>query len=186
MKKRTPTTTTKVEVDIPAATPFPSVSYLAVSGWNTELVTESRPTPVTVDTSKITEAVTTGSWTAQPGSEIKENEIRQFTLSVGAVPETGKSALNVLQTYSDGSVVEWNGTGENAAHYSPGLYLNDKPAAGQRADAVTTPVAGNDSGAPVSAASSDTLARVLGIVGLIVGAVGVVLSVVTLRRSVTG
>jgi uncharacterized protein YcnI len=185
MKKRT-LTATKVEVDIPATTPSPSLSYLAVPGWDTELETKTAPKPVTVDRTQITEAVTTGSWTAQPGSEIKENEIRQFTLSVGAVPDTGKSALNVLQAYSDGSVVEGNGTGENAARPSPVLYLNDKPAAGHRADAVTTPVAGHDSGATASAASSDTLARVFGIDGLVVAAVGVVLALVALRRSVTG
>ena len=37
-----------------------------------------------------------------------------------------------------------------------------------------------------AASSGDALARVLGIGGLVVGAVGVVLSVLTLRRRVTG
>jgi uncharacterized protein YcnI len=185
MKTRT-LTTTEDEADIPAATPFPSVSYLAVPGWDTEPVTETLPKPVTVDKTQISEAVTRVSWTAQTGSETKENEIRQFTHSVGAVPDTGKIALHVLQTYSDGSVVEWTGTGENAAHLSPVLHVNDELAAGHDADAVTTPVAGPDSETTASAASSDTLARVFGIGGLVVGTVGVALSLVTLRRSVTG
>ncbi|QNE47172.1 YcnI family protein [Glaciihabitans sp. INWT7] len=180
-------TTTKVEVDIPAATPFPSVSYVAVPGWDTELVTETLPKPVKEDKTTITEAVTKVIWTAQPGSEIKESEIRQFTLSVGAVPDTGKIVLNAVQTYSDGSVVEWTGTGESADHPSPVLYVNDKPAAEHDADAVSAPAAAHDSEAAASssASSSDTLARVLGIGGLVVGAVGVVLSVVTLRRKAT-
>lgn len=178
-------TTTRLEVDIPAATPFPSVSYVAVPGWDTQLVTETLPKPVTVDKTEITEAVTKVIWTAQPGSEIKENEIRQFTLSVGAVPDTGKMVLNALQTYSDGSIVKWTGTGEKADHPSPVLYVNDKPVAEHDADAVTTPAAGHDSGTTTAASSGDALARVLGIGGLVVGAVGVVLSVVTQRRKNT-
>jgi uncharacterized protein YcnI len=175
--------TTKVEVDIPAATPFPSVSYLAVPGWDTELVTETLPKPVKVAKTTITEAVTKVIWTAQPGSEIKPREIREFTLSVGAVPDTGKIVLNTLQTYSDGSVVKWAGTAEGADLPSPVLFVNDKPVAEHDADAATT--AASSSSASSSASSSDTLARVLGIGGLVVGAVAVVLSVVTLRRKGT-
>jgi hypothetical protein len=92
-----------------------------------------------VDKTQITDALTRVIWTTQPGSEVRANEIRQFTLSIGPLPDTGKIVLNALQTYSDGSVVKCTG---------------------------------------------DTLARVLGIGGLVVGAVGVALSVVTRRRSV--
>ncbi|MHC5795837.1 YcnI family copper-binding membrane protein [Lacisediminihabitans sp. FW035] len=174
-------TTTKVEVDIPAATPFASVSYVAVPGWDVQLVSETLPKPVTVDKAQLTEAVTKVIWTAQPGSEIKTDEIREFTLSVGPVPETGKIVLNALQTYSDGSIVKWTGTGENADHPTPVLYVNDPPVDDHDADAVVTPSAGHDSGTAATS-STDTLARVLGIGGLVVGAVGIVLSVVTLRR----
>ena len=181
-------TTSKVEVDIPAATPFLSVSYLAVPGWDTALMTETLPRLVTVDKTQITEAVTKVIWTAQPGSEIQANEIRQFTLSLGPIPDTGKIVLNALQTYSDGSVVEWTGDAKNATHPSPVLYVRDTPAAEHDADAAAAPAAGHDSETTAAAASSatsgDTLARVLGIGGLVVGAVGVVLAVVTRRRSV--
>ena len=176
-------TTTKVEVDIPTATPFANVSYVAVPGWTVELVTTTLPKPVTVDKTKLTEAVTRVIWTAEPGSEIAENEIRRFTLSVGPVPNTGRIVLNTLQTYSDGSIVKWTETGENAEHASPVLYVNDAPVDGHDADAVAAPSAGHDSEA-TTAPPSDTLARMLGISGLVVGAVGVVLSIVTLRRRV--
>lgn len=180
-------TTTTVEVDIPASTPFASVSYVAVPGWDAQLVTETLPAPITVDKSKLTEAVTKVIWTAQPGSEITENEIRTFTLSVGPVPDTGKIMLNTWQTYSDGSIVKWADSGENAKRPSPVLYVNDPPVAEHDADAVAASAAGHDSGSPTGpAASSDTLARVLGIGGLVVGAVGVVLSIVTLRRRIAG
>lgn len=178
-------TTTKVEVDIPAATPFATVRYVAVSGWDAELVTETLSPPVTVDKTTITEAVTRVIWTSQPGSEIKDNEIRQFTLSVGAVPDTGKIELNAIQTYSDGSAVTWSGTREGAKHPSPVLYVNDAPVAEH--DAHAAPGSATDATDTTGAeASSDTLARLLGIGALVVGTVGVVLSVVTLRRTVTG
>ena len=181
-------TTTKVEVQIPAATPFATVRYVAVSGWDAELVTETLSPPVTVGKTTLTEAVTRVIWTSQPGSEIKDNEIRQFTLSVGAVPDTGKIELNAIQTYSDGSVVAWSGTGEGAKHPSPVLYVNDAPIAEHDAHAAPASAtnatdATNTTGAE---ASSDTLARLLSIGALVVGTVGVVLSVVTLRRTVTG
>jgi len=183
--------TTKVEVDIPTATPFSHVSYVAVPGWGAELVTATLPKPVTIGTTKLTEAVTKVIWTAQPGSEITEHEIRQFTLSVGTVPDTGKIELNAIQTYSDGSIARWTGSGKNAEHPSPVLYVKDTPVSDHETNAVHTPVAATTPAeAPSSSAgsrsSSDTLARVLGIGGLAVGAAGVVLSLVTLRRRVTG
>lgn len=130
-------TTTKVEVDIPATTPFANVSYFAVPGWDTELVTETFP-------------------------------------------------KNVMQTYSNGSIVKWTGTGENAERPSPVLYVNDAPVDDHNADAAIRPAAEHDADTTAAASSGDALARVLGIGGLVVGAVGVVLSVLTLRRRVTG
>lgn len=175
-------TTTKVEVDIPAATPFATVRYVAVPGWDVELVTETLSPPITVDKTTLTAAVTRVIWTSQPGSEIKDNEIRQFILSVGAVPDTGKIELNAIQSYSDGSVVTWSGTGEGAEHPSPVLYVNDAPVAEHDARAAST----SATDATRAEASSDTLARLFGIGGLVVGTVGGVLSIVTLRRTVTG
>ena len=170
-------TTTKVEVDIPAATPFATVRYVAVPGW-----VATCHHPITVDKTTLTEAVTRVIWTSQPGSEITDNEIRQFTLSVGGVPDTGKIELNAIQSYSDGSVVTWSGTGEGAEHPSPVLYVNDAPVAEHDAHAAST----STTDATGAEASSDTLARLFGIGGLVVGTVGVVLSIVTLRRTVTG
>ena len=180
-------TTTKLEVDIPAATPFPSVSYLSVPGWDTELLTGTLPTPVTVDKSQITEALNRVVWSALPGSEIKMNEIRQFTPSVGAVPGAGKVVFHTLQTCSDGSVVAWTGSGENADHPSPVLSVNDTPVADHGEDAVTTKPTGHEAETTTAVTTSrDTLARVLSIGGFVGGAVVAVLSVVTLRRGVTG
>lgn len=176
-------TTTKLEVDIPTDTPFSSVSYVAVTGWDTQLVTETLPKPVKIGENELTEAVTKVIWTAQPGFEIKQHQLQLFPLSVGAVPDTGKIELNAIQTYSDGSVVKWSETGTDAAHPSPALFVNDKPAGEQHSSpsaTVTTAAAPT-----TSVASSDVIARGLGIGGLVFGAVGIVLAVVFSRRTVS-
>ncbi|MBG6053854.1 uncharacterized protein YcnI [Salinibacterium sp. CAN_S4] len=178
--------TTRVEVSLPTDTPFTSVRYVPVAGWTAELVTETLPEPVTIGESSITEAVTSVVWTADAGSEIVAGQLQLFPLSVGPVPDTGSVVLPTDQTYSDGSVVSWSETVEDAEYPAPVLYINDAPAEdhhggaagdeGHDEDAAVT--AGADATASTSddAASIDVLARVLGIGGLIVGVVGLVLA----------
>ena len=167
--------TTKVEVSLPADTPFASVSYVPVAGWTAELVRTTLPEPVTVGESKITEAVTSVIWTANPGSGITAGQLQLFPLSVGPVPDTGSIRLPADQTYSDGSVVSWSESGDGAEHPAPVLYVNDAPADGHHGGADMTATAATDAG------SADVLARVLGIAGLIIGVVGLVLAFVVRR-----
>jgi uncharacterized protein YcnI len=172
-------TTNRVELTLPSDTPFTSVRYVPVSGWTAELVKTTLPEPVTVGESTITEAVTSVVWTAEAGSEIGTGQLQLFPLSVGPVPDTGSVALPADQGYTDGSTVSWNETEADAEHPAPVLYINDAPVADEHtahdATVEATPVA-------VPTASDDTVARVLGIGGLVVGAVGIVLAV-TARRA---
>lgn len=175
--------TTKVEVSLPVATPFASVRYVPVPGWTAELVRETLPEPVSTGESEITEAVTSIIWTAEPGSEIATGQLRLFPLSVGPVPDTGSIVMPAEQTYSDGTVVSWSETEEDAEYPAPVLYVNDEPTSvhhGDEADADhdETKVS---AGAPADSGSTDVLARVLGIAGLVVGVVGLVLAFVARR-----
>lgn len=168
-------TTNRVEVSLPTDTPFTSVRYVPVAGWTAQLVRTTLPEPVTVGESEITEAVTSVIWTAQPGAEIAAGQLQLFPLSLGPVPDTGSISLPADQGYTDGTTVSWNETGEDAEHPAPVLYVNDAPADDHHGGAevvVDDPATG----------SSDVLARVLGIGGLIVGVVGLVLAF-TFRRS---
>lgn len=177
--------TNKVELDLPTDTPFSSVSYVPVAGWSTELVKETLPSPVKVGDNEITEAVTKIVWTASAGSEISAGQLQLFPVSVGPVPDVDKLVLVAQQTYSDGTVVSWSETGEGAEHPAPILYVNEAPASDHHA-------AGGDddhgdSGSteetnPATVSASDTVARGLGIGGLVLGAVGVVIAVTVLRR----
>ncbi len=47
-------------------------------------------------------------WTATAGHELKPDEHRYFDVRVGPLPKEASIAFDVAQTYSDGSVVNWN------------------------------------------------------------------------------
>jgi len=173
-------TTNRVELSLPTDTPFTSVRYVPVPGWTAELVKTTLPEPVTIGESTITEAVTSVVWTADAGSEIGSGQLQLFPLSVGPVPDTGSVTLPADQGYTDGSTVSWNETDADAEHPAPVLYINDAPAADHHGSAPEVDAAA--AATPAAAASDDTIARILGIGGLVVGVVGIVLAV-TARRS---
>jgi uncharacterized protein YcnI len=171
--------TTKVEVDIPGNTAFADVSYVPVSGWTGTLTTTTLSTPIKVEGNEQKTGVTKVTFTADAGNGIRDGQLQLFQLSVGPVPDVGRIYLPTAQTYSDGSVVNWDGTSADAEHPSPVLYVND------------TPVVSDDSDAEVTAASqaelapqsgTDVVARVIGIAGLVVGVVGIVLFVTGRRK----
>jgi uncharacterized protein YcnI len=186
-------TTTRVELGLPEDTPFTSVRYVPVAGWSAELVRETLPEPATVNDTEVTEAVTSIVWTADAGSEIADGELQLFTVSLGAVPEVGSLALPAIQYYSDGTQVEWTGLEADADKPSPILYVEDEApsdshgshAAGhndeESDDSVddTTDAAATSSGS----GSDDTLARVFGLGGLVLGAAALVLAVTARRRN---
>jgi uncharacterized protein YcnI len=167
-------TTNRVELQLPTDTPFTSVSYVPVAGWTAELVRSTLPAPVEVGETTITEAVTSVVWTAQPGSEIESGQLRVFPVSLGAVPDVGSVVLPALQGYTDGTTVAWTDTADDADHPAPVLYVNDAPGSVEMDAAASTK--------PDPA--EDVLARVLGIGGLVVGAVGIVLAVASRRKAV--
>lgn len=185
--------TTKVELDLPQDTPFTSVRYVPVAGWTAELVRETLSEPAT--DSDVSEAVTSIVWTAEPGSEIVDGQLQQFSVSLGAVPEVGSLALPAIQYYSDGTQVEWTGLEEDADKPAPVLYVEDEAPSdshggshtaghddestdGSGDDAVDAAASSSDQGS-----SDDTLARIFGLGGLVLGAAAVVLAVTARRRN---
>ncbi|BDZ48138.1 hypothetical protein GCM10025867_03790 [Frondihabitans sucicola] len=123
--------TVKLEVDFPTAQPFTSVSYQPLAGWKVDVVQGTLPKPVATADGTISKAVTKVIWTADAGQGIAPGAFQFFTVSAGAVPDTGKVELPATQTYSDGSVVKWNeatpASGDEPEHPAPTLYINDAP-----------------------------------------------------------
>lgn len=182
--------TNKIEVSLPTDTPFTSVSYVPVAGWDAQLVSTTLPTPVKMDGNEVTDAVTSVVWTAQPGHEIASGQLQVFQLSLGRVPDTGSVVLPALQTYTDGTVVKWVDTAKGADHPAPVLYINDAPpAAGSTGPAVSagsdTASTGSAAADPPAASTGDTVARGLGVGGLLLGAIGIVIAIAATRRKTT-
>ncbi|MHA6761729.1 YcnI family copper-binding membrane protein [Streptacidiphilus sp. PAMC 29251] len=176
--------TTKVELYLPTDHPIASVSTENVPGWTVSVVKTKLAKPLTTDDGQVTEAVSEITWS---GGTIKPGQFQDFALSLGPLPtDTTSLTFKALQTYSDGTVVRWiqpsvegQPEPENPA---PVLKLTAAGAAddGGSASAAPSVTAAPPAGTTASASSatsskdsSDTLARVLGGVGLVVGLLGV-------------
>ena len=101
--------TTKLVVPLPTGTPFTSVSVKPIDGWTAKVTEAKLPAPVTVNGATITKAASSVSWTADKAHELGLHEYQTFSISVGRLPAAGTTvALPAAQTYSDGTVVNWN------------------------------------------------------------------------------
>lgn len=173
--------TNKITITLPAgADLLDSVSYIPVAGWTAELATTKLATPIKNGDDTITRAVTQVNWTATPGSEYGAGSEGIFKLFVGPIPDVGQLALPVDQSYSDGSTVSWSGD-TDADHPAPVLYVNDAPAADDDPDSAPVTSVTPGTTTPTTSAQPDVLARVLGGIGLVLGAVAVVIAMVGRR-----
>jgi uncharacterized protein YcnI len=153
--------TTKVEVTLPSTDPFPSVSARSLVGWTVAVTEAKLPAPVVDDDgATLTKAPHTITWTAETGSAIGPGEFGEFDVEVGPLPKAGPVVLPVTQTYSDGTVVKWDEAtppgGEEPEHPAPSFNVSAAPASASSA----------------SSAPADRTARTLGVVGIVLGAVG--------------
>ncbi|MFJ6392863.1 YcnI family protein [Streptomyces sp. NPDC091972] len=105
-------------------------------------------------------------WTAAAGHEIKPDDHRYFDMQVGPLPKRASIAFDVAQTYSDGSVVNWNERqtgGKEPDFPAPVLVLDAASAKAelirQEESAQQTPTA-TASPAPVAAAHEEGVGRV--------------------------
>ncbi|MEU3844658.1 YcnI family protein [Streptomyces sp. NPDC028635] len=189
--------TTKVEVTLPADHPLASVAPQAIPGWKIDVTKATLAKPLTMHGEKITEAVSKVTWTAE-GEGIKPGYFQKFPLSVGQLPEDAdKLVFKAIQTYSNKEVVRWIEVPQDgqAEPENPAPVLKLTAAADDEHGASGASKASDDSaaGAEKTAAETkasdgsgtDTTARVLGIVGIVVGAAGVAYGVFAGRRRAT-
>ncbi|MFB9906552.1 YcnI family copper-binding membrane protein [Allokutzneria oryzae] len=167
--------TVKLEVTLPAEHPLTSVRTRPVPGWKAEVTKAPLPTPIDSHGTKITEAVRTITWTAEPGTKIGNNEFGEFEVSLGKLPEnTDKLVLPTTQTYDDGKVVKWDAPPTDGAEPdrpAPVLKLTKSAAAagGSHSHGGSAPATEH----AASTETADNTARLLGGAGLVVGALGV-------------
>ncbi|RVU27210.1 DUF1775 domain-containing protein [Streptomyces antnestii] len=191
--------TTKVEVNFPTDHPLASVMPEPVPGWTAEVTKSKLAKPLEMHGEKIDHAVSKVTWTADGSGKdkgIQPGYFQKFPLSIGALPEdTDQLVFKAIQTYDNKQVVRWIEPQEKGQaepeNPAPTLELTAATAdhhGGAGADGATS---GDDKAAPAAASSgsssdgssdSDTTARVLGVVGIVVGAAGVAFGVLAGRR----
>ena len=99
--------TVKLEVDLPTKSPIAFVSTQPMPGWTVAVEKTKLAKPVSSDDGEVTEAVSKITWTATDGG-LKPGEFDLFTISAGPLPtNTSKLTFKAIQTYSDGTTVNW-------------------------------------------------------------------------------
>ncbi|MER5559196.1 MULTISPECIES: YcnI family protein [unclassified Streptomyces] len=180
--------TVKVEVNFPTDHPLASVMPQPVPGWNVEVTKSKLDKPLTVHGKQINEAVTKVTWS---GGAIESGQFQKFPLSIGSLPtDTDQLVFKALQTYDNNEVVRWIEEAKKGApepaNPAPTLQLTAAAAGG---DDDAAPAADNKSASgqkaqASSSSSSDTdnTARILAVVGIVVGVAGVAFGVFAGRR----
>jgi uncharacterized protein YcnI len=163
--------TIKVQIFFPSDHPVLGVDPENAPGWTTQIHTAPLNPPVNTDDGPVTSYVSEVDWS---GGSIPPGHFQEFYVLAQQLPTTtDQIVFKALQTYSDGNVVRWIQTtppgGPEPDHPAPVLTL-------------TAPASGSPAS---SGGDSDGLALagvVLGALGLLLGAVAVVLVLQRGRR----
>jgi len=173
---------------------FTGVDYENVAGWSVKVIESKLATPIKEDGETIDTQVSQIVWTwTGPLGKVNNGQFIDFPLSL-AIPQdaAGKPLeFRTVQTYSNGEVVHWIEPALDADHPSPRINVTAKggviediagdeagPQAGQTA---ASPAA--SSTAPAIVKSSGGASKGLGIVALILGALGLLVGLGALVAS---
>ncbi|MGV9449709.1 YcnI family copper-binding membrane protein [Streptomyces sp. NPDC003635] len=185
--------TVKLEVSFPMDTPLASAMPEPVAGWTAKVTKAKLDKPIELHGQKIDEAVSKITWTAT-GKGVEPGFFQKFPVSMGVLPEdTDELVFKAVQTYSDDEVARWievQQEGQDEPEKpAPVLTLSDASEDGHHGSAASEEPSDDASQAAASTTaedaesdSSDTTARVLGVVGIVVGAIGVAYGVLAGRR----
>ncbi|MCX4763361.1 YcnI family protein [Streptomyces sp. NBC_01275] len=198
--ERDDASTTKLEVTFPTDHPLSSVMPEKLDGWKITVTKSKLAKPLEVHGQQINEAVSKVTWTAEDKG-VEPGYLQRFPVSMGALPDDADELVfKAVQTYSDKEVVRWIEVQEDGAEEpenpAPVLALADASEDEHSHGTTTAEDASDESDDAKAAAStteaasdssggSDTTARVLGVVGIVVGAAGVAYGVLAGRRRTT-
>ncbi|MGH3860373.1 YcnI family copper-binding membrane protein [Actinokineospora sp.] len=168
--------TTKLEIKLPAEYPLTSVRTKPIAGWTAVITKTKLDKPIDSHGTQITEAVSSVTWTAAPGTRIGPGEFGEFEVSAGKLPEnTDTLIIPTIQTYDSGKVVAWDqppAAGTEPEKPAPVVKLAKKAAGGDHAEPVANETKADDHAGEAKASGTDDTARWLGGAGLAVGALG--------------
>jgi uncharacterized protein YcnI len=170
VEDRTGAYTTKVEVQLPTATPIAEVYPLSDAEWAPKITYRTLRQPVPGGhmgpTATITSAVT---WFRDPAGRRQSADLR---VAMAPMPKVARLAFTVVQTYSDGTVRRWPAASAGQDGGGPSLTLTPAGAPAATPAAAPAAGAGRTSDAPASTASSVGTYLILGVaLGLLIGLV---------------
>jgi uncharacterized protein YcnI len=179
---------TQLEVDFPTDTPLLGVDVQPLPGWTPKVTERNLNPPVQTDDGPVSQAVSQIIWTATAGGGTQPGQFQEFYVLVQQLPtKANQVVFKALQTYSDGTVVRWidpvTAAQPSPDHPTPILKLTSAADSG----AATTP--STSSGTPTQAAvNTSNLAKtssvhnaiIFGIVGIIIGALGLIVAIIAI------
>ena len=178
--------TTEVTVTMPTRTPIASASVEPVAGWTATVTTARLAKPIETDDGQLTSFVSRIVWKAEAGKGIRPGQFQRFAVSAGPLPDVARLEFPTRQTYSDGSVVDWNQTATGSAepeHPAPVLELAAAPASDEATPAAASAAsAAQPDGSGTAALAVGIVAVVVAVAALLVGLVGLLRS----RRGASG
>jgi uncharacterized protein YcnI len=164
--------TTGLTVQLPTDTPIASVRVQKVSGWSATQTSVKLAKPISTDDGDITDAVSQIVWTADAAADdIAPGQFGEFVIIAGQLPDVASLTFKAIQTYSDGTKVDWIETTAPGSSAEP-----DHPAP------VLTLAAADASSPSTSSSSSDTGVLIIAVIALVVAAASLGLTVVGRAR----
>ncbi|HEY4152664.1 MAG TPA: YcnI family protein [Pseudolysinimonas sp.] len=172
--------TTEIDITFPKDTPIASVSLQPKAGWTGVVTTAKLDTPIATDDGEIDTYVSQVTFTADDAaSAIPPQEFDMFNLSVGPLPTTPTVSFPTLQTYSDGSTVDWSeqsANGTEPEHPAPTLALPAVAAVGSDSGAASA--APDTAGTPTTVNGTEWT----GFAGLVAGVLALIIAIIALVR----
>jgi uncharacterized protein YcnI len=166
-------TTTKVVVQFPTDHPIAEALVEPIAGWKAEATSTPVTKVIHTDAGDVKEAVKNVTWTAT-GAGIAVGNFQEFKVSVGLPDDADSLAFPTIQTYSDGSEVDWiqvaPAGGPEPDDPEPLLTLT----AGEGGAATTPTTTGAAAPAANTSVNKSDVdnAKTIAVIGIIVGALG--------------
>ncbi|WP_433681089.1 DUF1775 domain-containing protein [Nocardia sp. CA-119907] len=147
--------TVELAVQIPGVT---AIDTEAVPGWKAVTHKDGNVTAVT--------------WTADSGGGIGPGQFGEFSVLANGLPDMDKLTMPAVQTYADGQVIKWDQSASDKGepeYPAPTLALAAERSGGAENHG-DIPARSTTGGS-----SSDDTARWLGVIGIVLGALGLLI-----------
>jgi uncharacterized protein YcnI len=183
----------KVDVLFPQG--FTGVDYENVAGWSVNVIESKLATPIKEDGETIDTQVSQIVWTwTGPLGKVDNGQFIDFPLSLAIPADAAGKPLEfrTVQTYSNGEVVRWIEPALDGDHPSPRINVTAKGGtiediagdeAGPQAGQTAASPAASSTASVVAKSSNNGASKGLGIVALILGALGFVVGLGALAAS---